>query len=299
VKVTITTERPTAPDQVFWRFLASDLHLGSPHVDLKRLKTDLDAAAARNAKILLNGDVFDAIDHRDKRSSPAAVVPELRGRVDLINATVDYAFGILKPYAHLIAIVGIGNHEFKWIKWNSADPARLLVERLNAHLAAEGHENRVRHGSNNGFWRTRFEEPSGGNVQHDLYYFHGSGGDSPVTKGSIDVNRKETQFYFDAVTFGHKHNKMFIDGVGIYLSAKGIPRTRERKAIQTGSYYSNYSCSDDPLSISYAEEFHAAPKPKGGVFLGLIPERGRGKGNGSSFRHVRQVVMSDPLPVGA
>ena len=296
MQVITTTETVSKPEQVFWRYLMSDLHLGSPSVDLKRLKRDLDAAAARGAKILINGDVFDAIDNKDKRSTPSVLVPELQGKVDLINAVVSYAADILTPYARHIEIIGIGNHEFKWIKWNSVDPVTLLIEKLNARLAESGSSHRISHGGNNGYWRSSFVCEGGGVCRHDLYYFHGSGGDSPVSKGTIDAYRKSVQFEYDCVTFGHKHNKLFVDDAVMYLSPNGHVRTRERKAIQTGSYYRNYACGS-PLSVSYAEEFHHAPKPLGGVFLGLMPRRDRPGGN--SLRRVDQVIVSDPLPIGA
>lgn len=297
----VTTSRQTVArdGQVLWRLLASDLHLGSPNADLRRLRRDLDAARGRDARILINGDVFDAIDHRDKRSGPNVLVPELRGKADFVPALARYAAKILAPYADLIEIIGVGNHEFKLIKWNAVDPVGLLIGELNRGLAESGSAHRVRHGGNNGYWRTVVDDGGKGRWTHDLYYFHGAGGDAPVTKGTIDVNRKGVCFDYDCITFGHKHNKMFVDDVVLSLSSRGVLFERERKAVQTGSYYRNYSQREDPLDVSYAEEFHAAAKPLGGMFLALIPERQRLGPGASSFRRVRQAVQSDPLPAGA
>jgi UDP-2,3-diacylglucosamine pyrophosphatase LpxH len=299
LRVIVTEEKITTPDQIFHRCLISDLHLGSPNVDLPRLRQDLDCALHRKARVLINGDVFDAIDTRDKRSRADVVVPELRGRVDLISATVDYAFQILKPYAEVIDIIGIGNHENKWIEWNSVDPVRLLIEKLNAYLSSEGSSHQVVHGGIGGFWRTMFRDDARGAWTHDLYYFHGAGGDAPVTKRTVDMNRKAVQVNYDMVTFGHKHNKLFMDDVQMELSPAGFVVEKERKAVQTGSYYRNYRTypESEAINMSYAEKFHHAAKPMGGMFAMLLPYRERIGPAASSLRLVKQIVVSDPLPM--
>lgn len=285
-----------------WRFICSDLHIGSPSFDAKRWQRDMDAAAKVNARVLVNGDVFDAIDFRDKRYDASALVPELRGEKDLQGAVVRLAAELMAPYRGIIDVIGVGNHEEKWINWNANDPVARLIERLNSQLEADGTDHRIRHGGICGFIRTRFfmdpSDPRGARVNHDLLYHHGSGGDSPVTKGSIDFYRRENQFLFDAVTMGHKHHRSFMDGCVVELTAKGRLNFRERKSIQTGSYYVNYRRTGQrfPLSYSYAESKAHSPKPHGGMFLRLRPalcQDGFGKSR-QRYRTVHQDVMTEP-----
>jgi hypothetical protein len=119
-----------------------------------------------------------------------------------------------------------------------------------------------------------------------------------VTRGSIDFYRKEKQFRFDAITMGHKHNRTFTDSVVIGLSPKGRLVFKERKAIQTGSYYTNYrrGSQKHPLNYSYAESKHHSPKPWGGMFLRMRPIRETKPVNGGncSFYRVQQDVMTEP-----
>jgi hypothetical protein len=298
---------PSEPDQTHWRFLCSDLHLGSPNVSLKKLRTDLDLARKGHARIWINGDVFDAISRTDKRSDAAVVVKELRGCKDLLRDTVKYAAGILEPYASLIDFIGIGNHEETWVKWHEFDPVAALIESLNATLAAQGEAHRIRHGGICGWVRTCFDLSFGTATcvaHHTTYYFHGAGGDSPVTLGTIDMNRKETQFNADLIWFGHKHNRLVKDSVILDLSTRGIVRAKERKAIQTGSYYRSYTTQTqaNPLDYAYPESKHAAPKPLGGRFLALTPTRQcvprEGKTSRSSMFAVEMDDTSRPRPWG-
>ena len=295
---------PTENRSIHWRFICSDLHIGSVNFDARRWQADMAEAVKVGARVLVNGDVFDAIDFRDKRFDPSVLVPELKGEKDLQGAVVRLAYEYFRPYAGFIDVLGIGNHEEKWINWNASDPVARLIERLNADLQANSLEHRIRHGGVSGFIRSAFrfgERDEKGRVpgtKHDLLYFHGSGGDSPVTRGSINMYRKEHQFSFDAVTMGHDHNRGFIDSVEIGLSPRGHLVPRERKCIRTGSYYQNYkrTTQTNPLDYSYAERFHASPKPLGGMFLRLRPVREHvGKGpHRTVINRVEQEVMTAP-----
>jgi len=254
------------------------------------------------ARVLVNGDVFDGIDFRDKRFDASVLLPELRGEKDLQGAVVRLAAEYFEPYRRNVDVIGIGNHEEKWIGWNANDPVARLIERLNAKNEKEKGEHRIRHGGICGYIRTRFQmdptDPHGAKVNHDLLYHHGSGGDSPVTRGSIDFYRRENQFIFDAVTMGHKHHRSFMDGCVIELSARGHLNFRERKSIQTGSYYVNYRRTTQrrPLAYSYAESKAHSPKPHGGMFLRMRPmltQQGEGKTR-VRIRQVMQDVMTQP-----
>ena len=110
----IVTIRPIDIKTSKWQdYLAcGDHHLGNIGSDVKHIKRDLAEAKRRNARILIDGDVFDCIYPRDsRRYNPAIIIPELRDRADPINATVGYGFGIFRDYAEQIDMIGLGNHE--------------------------------------------------------------------------------------------------------------------------------------------------------------------------------------------
>lgn len=287
----------TKPNTDHWRFICSDLHIGSVNFDLKRWQGEMAAAHEVRARVLVNGDVFDAIDCRDKRFDANVLHPSLRGKKDLQGAVISMAEEYFDPYAEDVDVIGIGNHDEKWINWNANDPVARLIERLNGRLEARGSLHRIRHGGIGGYIRTIFRFTEGDTkcgCKHDLLYFHGSGGDSPVTRGSIDFYRKDCQFSYDAVTMGHKHNRTFIDGVTIELSRYGHIFPKERKSLQTGSYFHTYKrlAQANPLDYSYAESKHYAPKPLGGLYLRMRPVRvaaGR-----HTFNRVEQDVCTRP-----
>jgi hypothetical protein len=300
-----TFELPSEPGKNHWRFICSDLHVESPQFELPRFKRDMDAAKRVGARILINGDVFDAIPPSDKRWTPSCVRASIRDADDQFDAAVAYVAGILEPYADCIDVCGIGNHERSWIKRHHADPVAGVISRLNATLGTQGSQHRVRHGGVAGYILSKFRFPrsKAGNwgLNHELFYLHGSGGESPVTKGTIDIARKAPNFDCDAITFGHKHNRLFVDDVRICITKSGKMKRREVKALPTGSYVNNWSVTpqDKPLSYNYAEDWGSAPKPMGGMFLVMtpgrdwsIPEPGK---EPEKVWTVRQEVMTYPV----
>ena len=275
-------------DQPFFRFLCSDLHLGSPHADHDLITKQFAKAKSVGARILVNGDVFDAVGPKDKRFDLNTLHPSLHGKKDLGKAIVDLATELLMPYREQIDLIGIGNHEESWINYGYTDPVRRLVEELNC----EGRKTPpIRHASVMGFIRTSFKVPGHRKrPRHNLMYLHGTGGDSPVTKGTIDFNRKGRNWSYDCLTFGHKHNYVCAADQIAYVSDAGKYAERRQLNLQTGSYYRNYHevKDDEVLDYSYAARSAHPPKPLGGVFLCMIPEL-----DASGTLTIRQEFLSD------
>ncbi len=97
------------------------------------LKYDLERMAAANCRIGINGDVFDFILPSDlKRFDLDALDRELlQGGLKPIDAAIEMAYEFLKPYAHLIEFIGIGNHEAHVSKRHHIDVMSILLYRLN------------------------------------------------------------------------------------------------------------------------------------------------------------------------
>jgi hypothetical protein len=261
--------------QPFFRFLMSDLHLGSVNSDHDEIIHDLDRAKTVGARVLINGDVFDAIGPKDRRFDLTVLHPSVQRKKDLAAAIVDMAFELLAPYASIIDIIGIGNHEESWVAYCNNDPVRQLIDRLN------GAGGRIKHGSFWGYIRTSFRIDGYRNrPRHKLLYLHGTGGDSPVTKGTIDFNRKGRNWVYDALTFGHKHNLVCSADQMADVSDRGRYAEKRQLNLQTGSYYRNYRELDDDtvLDQSYAARSAHPPKPMGGIFLIMRPDIDRKTG---------------------
>ncbi len=254
--------------QPFFRLLMSDLHLGSINSDHDAIIADLQRAKEIGARVLINGDVFDAIGPKDRRYDLVSLHPSVARSKDLTKAIVEMAKEILAPYAGIIDVIGIGNHEEAWIAYCNTDPVRRLIEELNADGG------KIVHGSFWGYINTLFAVSGHRKrARHKLLYLHGTGGDSPVTKGTIDFNRKGRSWQYDTLTFGHKHNIVCsVEQIGD-VSERGKYSERRQLNLQTGSYYRNYRQLSDAecLDYSYAARSGHPPKPVGGLFLTVRP----------------------------
>jgi hypothetical protein len=276
------------PGQPHFRLLMSDLHLGSVNADHDAITEDLSRAREIGARILINGDVFDAIGPKDRRFDLVVLHPRVERKKDLAKAIVDMAKELLMPYRDIIDIIGIGNHEESWIAYGYNDPVRRLIEELNREGAG------IQHGSFWGYVNTSFQiDGTRKRPRHKLLYLHGTGGDSPVTKGTIDFNRKGRNWVYDCLTFGHKHNLVCQVDQMADVSSRGKYAERRQLNLQTGSYYRNYRelADDEVLDYSYAARAAHPPKPMGGVFLCLRPKQDPATGEWV----VSQDFMSDVI----
>lgn len=253
----------------------SDLHLGCTLANIPKIRSDLNRARELGARVIMIGDIFDAVLPPDsKRYKPSTVVASLQGRDDLLSAAIDYAFDILEPYSDLIDLIGLGNHEETTIKYHTVDPVSLLIGRLNQANREKGVNKRIIHGGWTGYILYTVL-PSGTNTRkrggrvYKVLYMHGFGGSAPVTKGVIHVNRKSVNWVYDLMVFGHMHHgwgvrRVLID---ISTSGKGKLKVTYPKAVQTGTYLRYYQVNDTPSVVSYTEKGDSPPRPQGGVFV--------------------------------
>lgn len=254
-----------------WIALLSDMHIGSAFVDYGNLKADLDRARALNARISINGDVFDFILPKDsKRFEPTTLHPDLRGRTDVVNASIELAVKILSPYADLIDFIGCGNHETVISKYHSVDAIKILIHELNAH-----YNGKIEFGGYTGWLVYQFARNTE-RWSYKISYHHGSGGQSPMSKGMGGFYRKSTWIDgADCIWHGHQHNKTVDRDVVQTLDQQHRLKHIERLRIMTGSYMDTYreqSQADYQKNgrvANYAEEWNVAPQSHGGVFVRL------------------------------
>lgn len=257
--------------------LMSDLHIGAPQVDYALIKEELKQARVLGDRVLINGDVFDCISWQDrKRFRPSAIHPRLRGRDDYITAAVDWAVELLGPYADLIDMVGTGNHDDAASRWHNIDPINVLVHELTRLLPKKVRTKHIIHyGGYCGFVDYRFRErPEGshGGKRWVIYYHHGSGGAAPITKGILDMSRRDIYIEADVIWLGHKHNRF-----NVSVQRLACPRfgydivTRDVRHVMSGSYLRTYvgqtqeSMRRHGRRSNYAADMGMAPQGMGGA----------------------------------
>lgn len=238
--------RHTAPP-AFNLSLLSDLHIGSATCDEAAIRRDIATAKRNEDRILLNGDLFDAIIAGDKRYSPSSISPRFAGRDDLIDAVVTHAAELLSPVAHLIDFIGTGNHEATILRRGGTQLIQRLADALNRpHVtagAAAFIEYRIP------ATRSRFL----------LYAHHGAGSGS-----GAGIFNKYQWLDCDMVWIGHHHVKRVEEKQVTTLDAKGRIVHRSIRYLATGAYLRPYEATDKPID-NYVTAQGYTPHGIGGV----------------------------------
>lgn len=255
--------------------LLSDLHIGAPNINYRLIEKELKDARRRNDRILINGDVFDGILHSDaKRFSPDCIHPRLHGRRDVLNSAIEWAVDLLQPYADLIDVIGIGNHETALEKHHSIDPVRVLCYDLTRKLARPCQDHVIHYGGYKGFVDYRL-----GGLRWVLYYYHGKGhGQANSTK---DFENESLQVEnVGAIWLGHKHQSLAsgveriscpMGGYNCLVSVVRYIRTGAYMKVNTGQ--SQASIRKYGRRSNYAADSSMKPGMQGGARIVLKRKR--------------------------
>lgn len=249
--------------------LVSDLHFDHPKCNRELLKEHFDECIRKGGYILINGDFFCVMQGKyDKRHNKASVRPE--NMVDnYFDSVVDDAAEFLLPYAKHILFIGFGNHETSIFKRIEIDILRRLTDRV---YLLSGH--RIALGEYHGWIYVKgivnYGKTKIGNsnsLSYTIYHNHGTGGEAPVTGGSIEDNRKMTHIEgMDAIWMGHNHNK-YAKHVAIHYLDKNPnsfkPKMKIIEVIRSGTYKQEYT------GHGFHIETNKSPKPLGGIWLDL------------------------------
>ena len=241
--------------------LVSDIHADSPGHDKKRFTNDMNTIASEDGRILVNGDLFDGIMPTDrKRYSRSGDIMRQDAQ---LNERIDFMVNYLKPYADYIDYIGFGNHECSIVKYNNCDPIALLVREMNKirnPLLPQ-----IQRGGYVGFIMLHFHR-NGESVKRQLIYRdHGKGGNAPVTKGIIALNRLYGTYDSDIYWIGHSHTSV-IDPVSqwtIGVTSNGKIYRKNKIGIITPGYNRNFDEEEygdnDYYRSNFAEERFSAP----------------------------------------
>jgi hypothetical protein len=151
---------------------------------------------------------------------------------------VDDGVEEFSPYLSNLVYMGTGNHEQAVTIRKETDITQRFVDKANA---SRGDLPRIHRAGYTGWIRFMFQR---GNerTSHAMKIEHGTGGNSPVTKGTIQTNRRSSRT--EGATFfvsGHIHEKWNMPLVVETLnSSTGRVELREVEHIQLGSYKSDF-----------------------------------------------------------
>jgi len=246
--------------------LLSDIHWDNPKCDRDLLKRHLDQAKEIGADVLLNGDTFCCMMGKyDPRRTKDGIRPE-HNKNNYLDVVVNDAIDWFSPYAHLIKVVGYGNHETAILKNLESD----LIERFVFGLNSTNGTN-VEVGGYGGWIVYGFQRDNGqGRTRFNIKYFHGSGGSAYASKGSLNFHRMSTFIEgADLIWMGHVHEDMEITYSAERLSSNNKVHLKDILMVRTATYKEEYNEGKGGWHV----ERGASPKPLGGRWLEMHPQR--------------------------
>ena len=249
--------------------MLSDIHWDNPKCDWKLLKRDLEYCKENNIPIMINGDFFCLMQGRgDRRGNKSDIRPE-HNNAKYLDSIVETAVEWWSPYAHLLTVIGYGNHETAIIKYQETDILQRFVDLLNYKNGTN-----VYAGGYGGWIVIRQTFDTNVVSTFRIKYFHGSGGGGVVTKGALNLTRALEMYEdFDVFTMGHIHENAARNDVRdtITSHAKTGYRHNHRQIhmMLTGTYKEEYGDG----SKGWHVERGAPVKPTGGRILIFESER--------------------------
>lgn len=255
--------------------LLSDIHWDNPKCDRKMLKSHLEYCKENDIPIFINGDFFCLMQGKyDPRRNKKDILPE-HNKANYIDAVIEDAVEYWSPYAHLLTVIGYGNHETAIIKNLETDPLQRFVDLLNYT-----NKTNVQTGGYGGWLVLRYHYYESTILSKNLKYFHGSSGGGIVTRGAINLTRAlEIYENMDIFVMGHIHENSCRNDVRDsihYNTGKRIYEI-EQKQIHLaiiGTYKEEYQDG----AFGWHVERGAPVKPVGGRILMLHGTRDREDG---------------------
>ena len=251
-----------------WFYFGSDVHFDSIYCDRDLFFEHMEEVKKKDATVFIFGDFYDAMQGRyDKRRAMPELRPEYQQKENYYDLLVKDAFDHLEPYKDHLGILADGNHELSVLKNANTNILDRLVDRLR--LAGSS----VQHGGYGGWVRFMFNlsdgNATGPRTSIRLKYYHGSGGEAPVTRGAIQTNRQAV-YLPDAniVVNGHSHNAYYIPISRERLSNKGEQYFDIQHHVRTPGYKQGYGDGTTGWEVTRG----GVPKPVGNCWCRMYFE---------------------------
>lgn len=251
-------------DLSFKCLLSFDRHHDNPKSDQNLEIKHLEEVKKLKTFCLDGGDLFCAMQGKyDRRSSKSDVRPEHQNG-EYLDSLVNTAADFFEPYAEVMPVFGLGNHETAILKAHETNLTDRLVHCLRERTGASCHM---------GGYSTwvkicfRFSNKEGKKTTRSsktLWLFHGSGGDAPMSFGTLNVKRQASIIPdADVIATGHSHNEFTVPLPRARLSNMGVPYLDEQLHIKVPTYKEEYQKGIKGWHV----ERGAPPKPIGATWL--------------------------------
>ena len=246
--------------------LLSDIHWDNPKCNRELLKKHLNIALEQKMRILINGDTICGMTGKNDRRGTKETLRKEFARNDHWNSICEGAIEFFKPYAHLIEVIGYGNHETAITRHLEIDVLKFIVAGLNTQENVN-----VQLGGYGGWVIYGFQRDNGhGRACYRIKYYHGTGGGGPVSRGSIQFNRMKAMIEnADMIWSGHVHEDMEMTYTVERISANHKVYLKNVTMVRTSTYKEEYN---EGIAGWHVER-GAPPKYLGGRILTLKPER--------------------------
>jgi len=222
----------------------ADIHFDSKHCDRNLLTKHMRFCQQNNIDVFILGDLFDCMGGKyDKRTCKEDIRPEYN-RSDYFNAIVDDAVDYFRKY-DVVKFVSEGNHETSVKARHEIDLTKMFCKEIG-----------IQGGDYRGFITINVRRKDGCGKKFVISYTHGSGGNSPVTKGVIKTNRRSSSIDADLYISAHLHQAFQFPTNKWYVDINDNIRSRSVHHVQTGTY-------QDAISL-YADMREHEPSSKGG-----------------------------------
>lgn len=206
--------------------LTSDEHWDSKGCNRSRLKRDWQIAKENGWGILQIGDFFDVMGGKyDPRSHMKDVRPEYKDGGNYFDLIAQDGAKFLNDYPVMMMVEG--NHEYTVRRKHEFDLLNYTTSMMDTKPALMPYD---------GFVRFVFSVSSTQKKKVDMFYTHGTGGSSPVTKGVIQTNRRQNDVLADLFVSGHIHQKWEVPKTVRYIDPVGEVKTKERLHVSLGTY---------------------------------------------------------------
>jgi hypothetical protein len=212
---------------------------------------------------MINGDMLCLMQGRgDRRGNKSDIRPE-HNNAKYLDSVVETAVEWFLPYAHILTVIGYGNHETAIIKHQETDILQRFVDLLNYKAGSN-----VFAGGYGGWLIVKQTFNSNVQMTTKIKYFHGSGGGGVVTKGALNLTRALEMYEdFDVFTMGHIHENAarndVRDTVSFHAKTGYRHQHKDIHLMLTGTYKEEYGDG----SKGWHVERGAPVKPTGGRIL--------------------------------
>lgn len=255
----IETEWVPNKDWEQWFLICSDQHWDNPHCLRDMYQRHLDQAVERRAAIIMVGDLFCLMQGKyDPRHAKKDVRPE-HDVPHYLDAVIKDCADFHKPYARNMTVVGMGNHEFHILKRHETNPTERFCQAL---YDSTGHK--VYNGLYGGWIQFMFRGKDAKKSQScTMKYHHGHGGGGIVTKGMIQMQRRQTFVNADIHVSGHIHERNYSDWIREQITSQGVYQKSLQCHLCTGTYKDDYADG----ALSWEANRGQPPKPQGAWWL--------------------------------